>query len=295
MIIGTRGSRLAMFQADMAAEAIARSLPMMGTEIKVVTTTGDRDRSTPLESMGGYGVFTKELDQRLLSGEIDLAVNSLKDMPSQLTPGTRLVAVLPRGQVEDVLVSRTTLDELPAGSLVGTSSVRRRALLRHLRPDLRVAELRGNVTTRLNKWRRGDYQAIVLAGAGLRRLRENVPCHVLDPRAWVPPAGQGAVALVCREGDVEALRLAILDHAPTRVCVDAERQIMTGLGASCQEPLGIWASFIDNGIQLRCAWLASDGSWMKRYETMCSIEHRERDVEKAILAMKEDWGWTERF
>ncbi len=284
---------MAMAQADMAAAALDLAFPGMSTEIKVITTCGDRDRCTPLGDMGGYGVFTKELDQRLLAGEIDLAVNSLKDMPSQLTPGTRLVAVLPRGPVEDVLVSRASLQDLPAGSLVGTSSVRRRALLKHLRPDLKVAELRGNVTTRLNKWRRGDYQAIILAGAGLDRLGENVPRYVLDPRTWVPPAGQGAVALVCRQDDAEAAGLSVLDHHSTRRCVDLERKIMSGLGASCQEPLGVWARMVADDLELRCAWLASDGSWIKRYEALCPMGHEESDSEKIVSIIREEWGWME--
>lgn len=293
MMIGTRGSRLAMVQADMVIKAAERSLPHIGLEVKVVTTSGDRDRSTPLESMGGYGVFTKELDQRLLSGEIDLAVNSLKDMPSQLTPGTRMVAVLPRGPVEDVLVSRVLLSSLPPGSLVGTSSVRRKALIRQLRPDLQVAELRGNVTTRVNKWRKGDYQAIVLAGAGLERLGESAPRHLLDPCIWVPPAGQGAVALVCRDDDAEAGKLSVLDHAPTRICVDIERKIMLGLGASCQVPLGIWALTVQDGIELRCAWLAPDGAWIKRFEAKLPSDPEADDVEALVSVMKEKWEWTE--
>ena len=289
MILGTRGSRLAMVQADLALEALGGLPEDLSPEIKVITTCGDRDRCTPLEAMGGYGVFTKELDQRLLSGEIDLAVNSLKDMPSALTPGTRLVAVLPRGPSGDVLVSRADLSALPPGAVVGTSSVRRKALLKHLRPDLEVAELRGNITTRLNRWRRGDYHAIVLADAGLERLGENVPRHALDPGVWVPPAGQGAIALVCREGDERAGAIAHLDHRPTRRCVDVERGVMLELGASCQVPLGIWASPDGQGIMLRCLWLSPDGSWAKRYEARL---RGAQDVLKVAEDMRSQWGWS---
>ncbi|HIH76893.1 MAG TPA: hydroxymethylbilane synthase [Methanomassiliicoccales archaeon] len=289
MIIGTRGSRLAMAQADMAVEALRENGIDDGLEIRVITTGGDRDRCTPLGDMGGYGVFTKELDQRLLSGEIDLAVNSLKDMPSQLTPGTRLAAVLPRGPVHDVLVSKVPLDELAVSAVVGTSSVRRKALLKHQRPDVQTAELRGNITTRLNKWRRGDYDAIILAGAGLERLGENVPRCELDPRTWVPPAGQGAVALVCRENDPIGAGLSRLDDHSTRLCVDLERAVMLGLGASCQEPLGVWAEPVGDNIVLRCQWLAHDGSWAKRFETVLSKGVEGTD--DIVHVINREWGW----
>jgi len=286
--LGTRGSRLAMAQADLALEAI-RGLPgNLAPEIKVITTCGDRDRCTPLEEMGGYGVFTKELDQRLLSGEIDLAVNSLKDMPSALTPGTRLLAVLPRGPVADVLVSKVPLEYLPPSSLVGTSSVRRKALLKHFRPDLQVAELRGNITTRMNKWRRGDYQAIVLAEAGLGRLSDQTTRFTIDPAEWVPAAGQGAIALVCRDDDDRMNALAGLDHAPTRRCVDLEREVMNGLGASCQVPIGVWASLATDGLRLRCLWLDADGSWAKRFEKVVK-EGEEKKV--MVEEMRRQWRW----
>lgn len=288
MIIGTRGSRLAITQADLASEAIQRLPGNIRPEIKVITTCGDRDRCTPLEEMGGYGVFTKELDQRLLSDEIDLAVNSLKDMPSSLTPGTRLLAVLPRGPACDVLVSKVPLEHLPPSSVVGTSSVRRKALLKHFRPDLQVAELRGNITTRMNKWRRGDYQAIVLAEAGLDRLSDQTPRFSIDPAIWVPPAGQGVIALVCRDDDDRMNALSDLDHVPTRKCVDLEREVMKGLGASCQVPIGVWAAPCPHGLDLRCLWLAADGSWAKRFERVV----REGDDMGALVEeIKRHWRW----
>jgi len=290
MIIGTRGSRLAMRQADMACAAIGHIFPAEPMEVKVITTGGDRDRCTPLEAMGGYGVFTKELDQRLLSGEIDLAVNSLKDMPSVLTSGIRLVAVLPRGQVEDVLVSKVPLADLPSGAVVGTSSVRRRALLGNLRPDLQVAELRGNVTTRLNKWRRGEYQAIILAGAGLERLEEGVPRHALDPEVWVPPAGQGAIALVCRKEDQDVIKLSRLDHLPTRRCVDLERAMMAGLGASCQVPIGIWANIQEGKVELQCVLLSPDGGWIKRWRATMPFDHGPEHMDTVVAALRAEWG-----
>jgi hydroxymethylbilane synthase len=277
-----------MAQADLVLQAMQRLPGIAGPEIKVITTCGDRDRCTPLEDMGGYGVFTKELDQRLLSGEIDLAVNSLKDMPSSLTPGTRLLAVLPRGPACDVLVSRVPLEYLPPSSVVGTSSVRRKALLKHFRPDLKVAELRGNITTRMSKWRRGDYQAIVLAEAGLDRLSDQTPRFTIDPAEWVPPAGQGVIALVCRDDDERMNALGDLDHAPTRRCVDAERAVMKGLGASCQVPIGVWATPCPDGLLLRCLWLAQDGSWAKRFE---KVVKEGEDMDALVEGIRRGWRW----
>lgn len=290
MILGTRGSRLAMVQADMAVKALNGLRSDLTPEIKVITTCGDRDRRTPLEEMGGYGVFTKELDQRLLSGEIDVAVNSLKDMPSSLTPGTVLAAVLPRGPVNDVLVSKVPLGSLPPSSVVGTSSVRRKALVKRSRPDLEVVELRGNITTRLNKWRRGDCAAMILAEAGLERLHENAPRFPLDPSEWVPPAGQGAIALVCRDGDERLEDLRQLDHAPTRKCVEAEREVMRGLSAGCQVPIGVWAHPGQGGIVLHCLWLAPDGSWAKRYE---GVLREGWSMDEIIKDIKGRWRWRE--
>jgi hydroxymethylbilane synthase len=230
-----------MAQADLAMQAIQGLPGSLAPEVKVITTCGDRDRCTPLEEMGGYGVFTKELDQRLLSGEIDLAVNSLKDMPSALTPGTRLLAVLPRAPVFDVLVSKVPLEDLPPSSVVGTSSVRRKALLRHYCPDLQVAELRGNITTRISKWRRGDYQAIVLAEAGLDRLGDSAPRFALDPAEWVPPAGPGALALVCREDDRS------MDPSPAWTCAQPP---MRGPGEGGDEGAGRQLPGADRGLGL---------------------------------------------
>jgi hydroxymethylbilane synthase len=277
-----------MAQADLALHAICGLPGNLTPEIRVITTCGDRDRCTPLEEMGGLGVFTKELDQRLLAGEIDLAVNSLKDMPSALTSGTRLLAVLPRGPAYDTLVSKVPLEDLPPSSVVGTSSVRRKALLKHFCPDLQVAELRGNLTTRISKWRRGDYEAIVLAEAGLGRLSDNAPRFPLDPVEWVPPAGQGAIALVCREGDRSMDPLSCLDHGPSRRCVDLEREVMKGLGAGCQVPMGVWATSAPDGLQLRCLWLAADGSWARRFERLVTNGD---DLEALVEDIRRKWRW----
>ncbi|MFW5914215.1 MAG: hydroxymethylbilane synthase, partial [Thermoplasmatota archaeon] len=169
MIVGTRGSDLARAQARELVEALRAIRPGLEVEVRVVRTTGDRVTDRPLSSLGGFGAFVKELDQRLLEGQVDVAVNSLKDMPVEPTPGTALSAVLPRGPVEDVLVPGIPLDDLPKGAVVGSSSVRRRAQILNLRPDLEVRDIRGNVNTRLSKLGNG-YDAIVLARAGLVRL-----------------------------------------------------------------------------------------------------------------------------
>ena len=200
MIIGTRGSALALAQTALVVKELERRCPGVELEVREIRTVGDRVTDRPLSSLGGYGAFTKELDQRIVSGEVDIAVNSLKDMPVDLTPGTELAAVLPRAPVEDVLLSKVPLDELPKGAVVGSSSVRRRSLLLWKRPDLEVRDLRGNVPTRIRKWKEGEYDAIVLARAGILRLgiterftcsiqRFSLPRPDRGPSQWCAPLG----------------------------------------------------------------------------------------------------------
>ncbi|MEM0448227.1 MAG: uroporphyrinogen-III C-methyltransferase [Methanomassiliicoccales archaeon] len=259
MILGTRGSSLAMAQARMVMEALARACPELKVELRKVRTTGDEVRDRPLRSLGGIGAFTKELDKFILKGEIDAAVNSLKDMPVALTPGTVIAAVLPRGPVEDVLVSEEPLEKLPPGAVVGTSSVRRAAVLRRLRPDLTVKDLRGNVTTRLRKLREGEYDAIVLAKAGLERLDLKVRCHALDPKVFVPSAGQGAIAVVCAEGCGFLDQLRRIDHFPTRIEVEAERRVLGLLGGGCYLPIGVLARLTERGMSIRAQMMDEEG------------------------------------
>lgn len=259
MILGARGSNLALAQAKMVVEAICSVAPGLQVEVRKVRTTGDEVRDRPLRSLGGAGAFTKELDKLILQGSIDAAVNSLKDMPVAHTPGTVIAAILPRGPSEDVLVSELPLEKLPSGSTVGTSSVHRAATLRRLRPDLKISDLRGNVPTRLKKLREGKYDAIILARAGLERLGIGVSSYVLDPESFVPSAGQGAVAVVCREGSEHFDLLRKLDHPPTRAEVEAEREVLARLGGGCYLPIGVHATSIDGKLRIKANIMDEDG------------------------------------
>lgn len=253
MRVGTRGSDLAMAQTKLVVTGIAMCCPDMDIEVSEIRTVGDRVTDRPLATLGGYGAFTKELDQRILADEIDVAVNSLKDMPVDLTPGTALAAVLPRGPVEDILLSSKPLDKLPSGAVIGSSSVRRNAMIRAKRPDLMVKDLRGNVPTRIRKWKEGEYDAIVLARAGLVRLELPEEGFILDPEVFIPAPGQGAIAVVCAAHSKFLNCLRKLNDKKTRIEVEAERSILRGLGGGCSVPIGAWATLEDRKLRIRAS------------------------------------------
>ncbi len=246
MIIGTRGSRLALAQTHEFMRRFSKAHPTIDLTMEVVRTTGDVVTDRPLATLGGYGAFVRELDARIREGVIDISVNSLKDVPVLPQPGLVLPAVLEREGVEDVMIP-LPLDELPLGAVVGTSSVRRRAMLLHQRPDLVINDIRGNVPTRMAKVGNG-YDAIILAGAGLRRLGLEVEHHPLDPAKFVPAPGQGAIGMVCRQGSDEERLLVEIDHRPTMWEVSMERAVMSHLGAGCSSPVGINADHASSRI-----------------------------------------------
>lgn len=241
--LGTRRSRLAVAQTRLVAEALERA--GLQVELVEVTTEGDRNRA-PLTAIGGTGVFVSALREALLAKEIDAAVHSLKDLPTQPTEGIALAAVPPREDPRDVLIARDglTLDTLPSGARVGTGSPRRLAQLRALRPDLTYVEIRGNVDTRIGKVRGGELDAVVLAAAGLARLsRRSEVTEEFDPERLVPAPGQGALAVECRATDESVLRaLAALDDPRTRAAVTAERAVLAAMAAGCAAPVGALAT-----------------------------------------------------
>ena len=254
--IASRGSQLALWQTRAVEEAIRAASPGIEVEIRVIRTTGDNVLDVPLAKIGDKGLFTKELDVALLSGEADLAVHSLKDVPTRVPDGLEIVAVGRREDPRDVLIvppGRTgDLASLPAGARVGTSSLRRRAQLGALRPDLEVIDLRGNLNTRLAKLDRGEYDAIVLAAAGVLRLGwEDRIAAYLDPAEWLPAVGQGALGVVCRAGD-ERIRALLGDfHDPmSQACTAAERAFLARLEGGCQIPIGALAVLDDEGLTL---------------------------------------------
>jgi hydroxymethylbilane synthase len=262
--IGTRASPLALWQANHVADQLRPRTAPRPVELVHVQTEGDRDQSASLARIGGRGVFTKEIQRALLDGRVDVAVHSLKDLPTQPFPGLVLAAVPPRGPTGDVLVTvrPTRFDDLPPGARVATGSLRRRAQVLHRRPDLRLEDIRGNVETRLRKLHDQGFAALILAQAGLERLGlTGVITEVLDPSWMLSAVGQGALGLECREGDAETRAvLAALDDPATRAAVEAERSLLAALGGGCQVPLGAVARVERDRLVLRGAVLSSDGA-----------------------------------
>jgi hydroxymethylbilane synthase len=243
--IATRKSPLALWQTEHVADALRAAHPGLVVELVPLSTRGDEVLDRSLAAIGGKGLFLKELELAMERGEADCAVHSLKDVPMELEPGFALPAILERADPADAFVSNRfdDIDALPQGARVGTSSLRRQAQLRARRPDLRLADLRGNVNTRLAKLDAGDYDAIVLACAGLQRLGlgERIRARMAAPH-WLPAPAQGAIAIESRDGDADVQRLLqVLDHAPTRLCVEAERAMNRALHGSCHVPVAAFA------------------------------------------------------
>jgi hydroxymethylbilane synthase len=248
--VGTRGSPLALIQTQLVADALGCVFEMV-----IVKTEGDRNRHDPLAVLGGRGVFVRDIEERLLAGEIDAAVHSLKDLPAERPSDLWLAAIPERADARDVLVARhgLALAQLPARARVGSSSQRRTAQLLALRPDVQVVDIRGNVDTRLHKLDEGQYDAIVLAAAGLARMGlAGRITHVFTPEEMLPSPGQGALAVECRANDLNARELfAPLDHAQTRAAVMAERSFLQGLGGGCQLPIGAFATVQGQRLELQ--------------------------------------------
>lgn len=253
--IATRKSALALWQAEHVATQLRAAHPSLHVELVPLSTRGDEILDKPLATIGGKGLFLKELEVAMLEGRADLAVHSLKDVPADLEPGFTLPAILPRADAADAFVSNDYdhLAALPQGSRVGTSSLRRQAQLRALRPDLVLLDLRGNVGTRLNKLDAGDYDAIVLACAGLERLglASRIRSRLTAPD-WLPAPGQGAIAIEARSDQPAVLELLrALDDEETRWTVSAERSMNRALGGSCTVPVGCWCVVTEHGLHLR--------------------------------------------
>ena len=261
--IGTRGSRLALWQANFVANSLrpfAGGQPVVLIEVQ---TSGDQVRDRPLSEIGGEGVFTKEIQRALLARSIDVAVHSLKDLPTVPVEGIVLAAVPQRGPARDAFVSHRygSVKELPCGAVVATSSPRRRAQLLHHRPDLRLIPIRGNVETRLRKLNEDNIDALILAEAGLARLelRDRIT-EILDEEWMLPAVGQGALGIECRADDTRLGPLIEqLDHIPTRCAVDAERSLLRSLGGGCNVPIGAIGQCDGRSLTLQAAVLDPDG------------------------------------
>lgn len=268
LIIATRESPLALWQANWVKARLEQLHPELSVTLLGLTTRGDTIQDVPLLKMGGKSLFVKELEEALLDGRADLAVHSMKDVPMVLPPGLCLPVMCEREEPFDAFVSNTfaSLSDLPAGALVGTSSLRRQSQILALRPDLTIGHLRGNVNTRLMRLDRAEYQAIILAAAGLIRLNlGNRISTLLTAEQSLPAAGQGVLGLECREDDsfTQAL-IAPLNHTDSYICVTAERAMCKQLGGGCQVPVAAFAEIIVGKLQLRGLVASPDGQIVLR-------------------------------
>lgn len=268
LVVGTRSSQLALWQADFVIGELAKKYPELVVEKRLMTTKGDKILNAPLAKIGGKGLFTKELETAMLEGEIDIAVHSLKDMPVVVPEGLVITAITQRADPGDAFVSSKyeSFQQLPAGAKVGTSSLRRKAQLLHARPDLQIEDLRGNVNTRLRKMEEENFDGIILACAGLKRLGFGDKIRqVLPLTMCLPAVGQGALAIECRQADKETRELLeFLNDKCTRLCTEAERGFLATVEGGCQVPVGVHAVSAEAGIRVEAVIASLDGSTLLR-------------------------------
>lgn len=298
--LGTRGSPLALVQANLVRDTLARAHDALAApdaiEIRVIRTTGDKVQDRALAEIGGKGLFTKEIEEGLIAGEIDIAVHSAKDMPTALPQGLHLAAVLEREDPRDVLFARDAvagIDDLPHGARLGTASLRRAAQLLHRRRDLVVGPLRGNVETRLRKLAEGQVDATLLALAGLKRLgRGAAGGTVLSLDDVLPAPAQGAICIEARERDerVNGL-LAAIDHAPTMSAITAERALLAALDGSCRTPIAALAETADGSLRLRGLVATPDGARLWRTERSGAPHDAARIGREAGEVLRREAGW----
>ncbi len=269
LTIGSRASDLALWQTHYVRDLLRANHPTLEIAIKIIQTTGDKILDSSLSMIGGKGVFTKELETALLDGEIDIAVHSLKDLPTTLPDGLTLGAIPERAKVEDVFLSKDTnarLMDLPDGATIATGSMRRTAQLLTKRPDFRIVDIRGNVPTRIRKMLESNWDGMILARAGLDRL--GLTAHIAHTISleWVlPAAGQGALGIECRSNDSKTLALlAPLNHDETRQGVTAERSLLNALGGGCQVPIGAHGKIVGNALELSGCIAAMNGESLVR-------------------------------
>ncbi len=287
VVVGTRGSKLALAQT----EKVVKKLREAGyeVEVRIIKSTGDIMKDRPLYEFKGMGAFVRTLEQALVKGEIDVAVHSYKDVPSARMEGTSIAAVLERDSPCDVFISRdgSKLEEIKPNAVVGTSSLRRRAQLKRIRPDLRFENLRGNVDTRLRKLREGLYDAIVLAEAGLIRLGldKEVEYQRLDPETFVPPANQGIIAVETREGEENLVEF--MNDEKTALEAEVERAVLRELGIGCAVPAGIYAEYRGK-VRLICQILSPDGEEELRIDEKLNPENAVEEAREVARNLKDE-------
>ena len=265
IIIGTRGSKLAMVQTHMVRDSLIKK--GMDVELNKIKTSGDIFLEKSLKEFGGKGAFVSEINDMIVRGEIDAAVHSMKDVPTALPTDVEIAAVLPRASRKDVLVSNYKLTDLPEGATVGTSSVRRKAQLLKIRPDLLISDIRGNIDTRIRKLK--DYDAIIMAKAGLDRLNIKIDIEELP---FITSAGQGAIAVASKKGSKADEVIRDLDHRKTRIETEIEREILGGLGGGCVVPMGVAAEVLEDQIDVKVEILSLDG------KRQVNVERSVKDV-----------------
>ena len=280
LVVGTRSSQLALWQADFVIGELQKKYPELTIEKKLMTTKGDKILNAPLAKIGGKGLFTKELETAMLEGEIDIAVHSLKDMPVVVPEGLAITAITERADPGDAFVSPVygSFAELPQGAKVGTSSLRRKAQLLHVRPDLHIEDLRGNVNTRLRKMEEENFDGVILACAGLKRLGfEDRIRQVLPQSVCLPAVGQGALAIECRQADSQTRELLeFLNDKETRLCTVAERGFLATVEGGCQVPVGVHAVAAGaEGIRIEAVIASLDGSTLLREDLAGTARNNE--------------------
>ncbi|HMU87352.1 MAG TPA: hydroxymethylbilane synthase [Agitococcus sp.] len=292
--IATRKSPLALWQAEYVKASLLKHHPQLTIELVTFTTQGDKILDTPLAKIGGKGLFVKELEQAMLAGDADLAVHSMKDVPMECPEGLAITTICEREDPTDAFVSNrfASLQELPLGAIVGTSSLRRQCQLRALRPDLEIRDLRGNVGTRLGRLDNGEYDAIILASAGLKRLglQQRIAQSLTQ---LLPAVGQGAVGIEARSNDTELLALlAPLHHLPTALCVQAERAMNRRLQGGCQVPIAGFATLDNQQLTLNALVGSLDGQSVLRYQAQTTdlqaVEQLGETVAEGLLAQGAD-------
>lgn len=286
--IGTRASALALWQAEWVKSELEKKYPGTTVSLTKIKTTGDKILDVPLAKVGGKGLFVKEIEEAMLRGEIDIAVHSMKDVPTFFPDGLHLGAITKREDPRDAFLSRNKVQfkDLPKGAKIGTSSLRRQAQLMNIRPDFEIHQLRGNVDTRLRKLKEGQYDAIILAAAGVKRLglAENVTEYI-DPSVSLPAIGQGALGIECRVDDRELNDLiAFFNHADSRVCVTGERALLRRLEGGCQVPIACYGEIRNGGLSLAGLVASVDGKRIIKD----SIEGPRTDAERLGVTLAEN-------
>jgi len=292
--IGTRASQLALWQANHIKSCIETLFPQIDVEIITISTKGDRITDRPLSMVGGKGLFVKEIENALFSNEIDLAVHSMKDMPGELPEGLVIGAIPERENPFDVMISKDNklLADYPAKARIGTSSLRRGSQLKAARPDLEILSIRGNLDTRIKKLKSGEYDAIVLAAAGLRRLgQENEITQYLDETLMVPAVGQGALCIETRENDLDIMPvMKKLDHGPTRICVTGERAFLRQIEGSCHIPVACYGEIKENQVIMTALVASEDGQEVIKRQIACPGDRVEEYGRKLADQLLENGG-----